>query len=394
MKKYIRSERSNLFEPNVYISMVVKLRGSAATEDVRHAVACAYAANEATMSKVVLEENGDAYYKKMEQSGCKVIEDKRPWMELLHESQRKPFALWDGELIRTFLTKEDGDTILFLHAHHLVGDGKSILILIQDIFKVLEGETLSYKPMMLVDRAFLEDKAKLYYGVKLAVNRANRKWARCGKTFSWEDYLAVHEKYWSRHFTSLNVKTYDVTAIRAECQNGVTVNSYMIASMLCEHPEYEVVGIPVSIREDEGMSNQTSGISIKYKYKSTVTFEDNLRKIHNAIHKRIGKNNEKYFILLFMERMCPSLVDAIQLQTHGCYQNKLSEKMARIMGYIGDGGRDFGVTNLTRIDKFLESSNYEIKELLFIPPKVSYTERVIGVSTYKDTLTVCHHEMI
>ena len=51
-----------------------------------------------------------------------------------------------------------------------------------------------------------------------------------------------------------------------------------------------------------------------------------------------------YFILLVMERLCPSLIDAVLLQSHGCYQDKLTEKMAKVMGYIGDGGIDLGVT--------------------------------------------------
>ena len=69
MKKYIRSERANLFEPNVYIGMVVKLSGSPETEDIRRAVEEAYRANEATMSKIVLAPNGDAWYEKMERTG-------------------------------------------------------------------------------------------------------------------------------------------------------------------------------------------------------------------------------------------------------------------------------------------------------------------------------------
>ena len=53
MKKYIRSERANLFEPNVYISMIVKLSGNLQSEEIEQAVYKAYEANETTMSKIV-----------------------------------------------------------------------------------------------------------------------------------------------------------------------------------------------------------------------------------------------------------------------------------------------------------------------------------------------------
>lgn len=45
----------------------------------------AYEANEVTMSKIVLKENGDAYYEKMGSSGCKFIIDICSWKELLHQ---------------------------------------------------------------------------------------------------------------------------------------------------------------------------------------------------------------------------------------------------------------------------------------------------------------------
>lgn len=53
MKKYITSERSNLFGPNVYIAMAVKITGMIFAEDAKKAIEFAYMANEATISKIV-----------------------------------------------------------------------------------------------------------------------------------------------------------------------------------------------------------------------------------------------------------------------------------------------------------------------------------------------------
>lgn len=94
-----------------------------------------------------------------------------------------------------------------------------------------------------------------------------------------------------------------------------------------------------------------------------------------------------------MERLCSSLIDAVLLQSHGCYQNKLTEKMAKVMGYIGDAGRDLGVTNLNKIDISNVNERIIIKDIMFVPPKVSYAKNVVGISTYADTLTVCYHKM-
>ena len=394
MKKYIRTERANLFEPNVYISMVVKISGMVSKEAVREAVEKAYEANEATMSRIVMEDGGDAYYEKMESSGCKFFFDSRSFITIIKESEKNPFAIQKGELVRTYLTIENQEMVLLIHAHHLVGDGKSILILVKDVMDGLSGKQPEYKPMFLIDQRFLRKKAKLRLGIRLALKKVNRKWEKVGKAFTWEDYYDVHKRYWESHSSEIEVKTYSANELKKNCKNGATLNSYLITDFLRKTTESKVVGIPVNIREeDNGMSNQTSGISIKCQYQTDKSFEENLSIIHKEIYKMIQNVNMKYFILLFMGQLNPSLVDSILLQTHGCYQNKLSKKMAGIMGYIGKEGRDLGVTNLTRIDIPNDYGSFRIEDILFIPPKVSYTRNVVGVCTYGDNLTVCHHKM-
>ena len=394
MKKYIRTERANLFEPNVYISMVVKISGMVSKEAVREAVEKAYEANEATMSRIVMEDGGDAYYEKMESSGCKFFFDSRSFITIIKESEKNPFAIQKGELVRTYLTIENQEMVLLIHAHHLVGDGKSILILVKDVVDGLSGKQPEYKPMFLIDQRFLRKKAKLRLGIRLALKNVNRKWEKVGKAFTWEDYYDVHKRYWESHSSEIEVKTYSANELKKNCKNGATLNSYLITDFLRKTTESKVVGIPVNIREeDNGMSNQTSGISIKCQCQTDKSFEENLSIIHKEIYKMIRNVNMKYFILLFMGQLSPSLVDSILLQTHGCYQNKLSKKMAGIMGYIGKEGRDLGVTNLTRINIPNDYGSFRIEDILFIPPKVSYTRNVVGVCTYGDNLTVCHHKM-
>ena len=394
MKKYIRTERANLFEPNVYISMVVKISGMVSKEAVREAVEKAYEANEATMSRIVMEDGGDAYYEKMESSGCKFFFDSRSFITIIKESEKNPFAIQKGELVRTYLTIENQEMVLLIHAHHLVGDGKSILILVKDVMDGLSGKQPEYKPMFLIDQRFLRKKAKLRLGIRLVLKKVNRKWEKVGKAFTWEDYYDVHKRYWESHSSEIEVKTYSANELKKNCKNGATLNSYLITDFLRKTTESKVVGIPVNIREeDNGMSNQTSGISIKCQCQTDKSFEENLSIIHKEIYKMIRNVNMKYFILLFMGQLSPSLVDSILLQTHGCYQNNLSKKMAGIMGYIGKEGRDLGVTNLTRINIPNDYGSFRIEDILFIPPKVSYTRNVVGVCTYGDNLTVCHHKM-
>lgn len=393
MKKYIRSERVNLFEPNDYIAMIVKLSGELSVREMQKAVYAAFNANEATMSRVVLEPDGTAYFEKMETTGCRFFDATLPWEKLVQNSERACFSLNKGELVRIFLTEEAGQQVLLIHAHHLVGDGKSILILLQDIISALNGQLLTYKPMTSIDRTFLEQRAKLPLLTKLYISSLNRKWKKQAKVFTWDDYYAIHQKYWEDNVSDIRFKICNFEKIKDNCPENVSINSYLIAQLLKEHPQCSVVGLPVSIREDNAMSNQVTGIEVNYRYDPQKPMEYNAGRIHRSIYKTLGSPLWKYFVLLFTQRLCPTLIDAVLLQSHGCFENDFAAKIANIMGYSGARSRDLGVTNLGRIDIPSVHKKCVIHDILFVPPKVSYTKQVVGISTYGNKLTISYHHM-
>ena len=393
-RKYISSERPNLFEPNDYISMVVTFSGRISQEEVALAVKKAYENNEVTRSKIVLTPDGTAYYETLEESGCKIFFEKRNFQEILKENVKKPFDLKDGELIRTFIIQDEKQITVFFMAHHLAGDGMSMLYFIEDIVHALDGKKLTYKPMILMNRAFLEQKAKLPVLVKLLLQKTNQKWKKKRKNFTWEDYERIHRTYWKNHSSELVIKSYPLDSIKSVCPEGVSLNSYLTAMLAKEFSESRVIGIPVSIREQNcSMSNQTSGIAVTYQYNQKLSLEKNAVKIQKRIRRRIKSNTLKYFVLLLMERLHPSLTDAVLLYTHGCFQDKLARRMSEILGYTGMKGRDLGITNLMQIQIPKEYPNFKIEDMLFIPPKVSYTKQVVGIATYGETLHMVHHSM-
>ena len=393
-KKYIRSERANLFEPNDYITMVVTFSGKLTQNEAAQAVKQAYANNEASMSKIVLKADGSAYYEKLLESGCKVFFDSRNWREILKENEKCPFDLKNGELIRTFIIKEEQGMTLLLMAHHLAGDGMSMLYFIEDILLALNRKELAYKPMILLNREYLRKKARLPFAITLLVQKANRSWKKHGKIFTWEDYEAIHHTYWDSHSSEIMVQSYDLNELKADCPEGVTLNSYLTAILLQKFPEDRTVGIPVSVREhNHSMSNQTSGVAIKYRYNKKLTLAENAVQIQKRSKRQLKNKTTKYFVLLLMEQLDSTLIDAVLMHTHGCYQNLLAQRMSEILGYNGNGGRDLGISNLMKIQIPKEHQNFRIEDILFLPPKVSYTKQVIGIATYGETLYMIHHKM-
>lgn len=394
MKNYISSEVSDIFEPNIYISFVCTLNGNISKEALYKAIECAYKNNQTTMSKIVLEQSGKAFYETMPHTGCKIFYDTRPWQDIIHESENKTFDINQGELIRSYIIDSNDDITLLIHAHHLVGDGMSVMFFLNDILQSLDGKKLNFKPMILIDKNYLDEKIKLKFYIKRFLKRINNEWIKQGKSFSWNDYYAIHKAYWESHTSFFECETYNVNKLKSNCGNNTTLNSFLITKLLRENPDAKTIGIPISIRDgNKSMSNQTSGITIDYKYKTNKSFEYNLNKIHRKIHRKINDNYEKYFVLSFMAQIHSGIINAMLLYKNKLFDNKLISRLTNILGYSGKRYSDLGVTNLKNIDITQNFDTFTVKDILFIPPKVSYTEKVIGISTFADRLTVCKHIM-
>lgn len=389
----ILTERQNLFEPNVYIAMCVELTGKICPHQLAAAIKEAYKANEATMSRIVLE-NGAAYYEKLSVSGCKTMITDKNWIELVRENEKLPFQIDKGELVRAFIIPSDAGAQMMIMAHHLAGDGKSVLYLIKDIMNALTQKTLAYKPLVLLQKnSFLG--ARLSVSAKLYAHYCRRKWKNC--FFTWQDYYNLHNKYWETACSDIQYKTLSVSEteqiITKAKQIGCSVNSYLVTMFLQKYQKECEVGIPVSIREggNEAMSNLTSGIRIKHMFDTEKTFAENALLVNAKIKSKL--DSTRLFALQFLAELPMTLIDAVLLNTHDCYSGRLAKQTAKIMGYAGKT-RDLGITNLTVIDIPVLYGSYKIENIVFVPPAVSYAHNIIGVSTINGKMTFSFHNMV
>ena len=257
----IVTERPNLFEPNVYITVCAEIAGKVCPYKLSAAMKQAFEANEATMSKIVLE-NGLAYYEKMSVSNCKIEikNENKNWIELVNQNEKIPFAIDKGELIRAFIIPSEDKTQIVIMAHHLVGDGKSIIYFIKDIMNALSGIPLIYKPLTLLERGLPQKGLPVI--AKLYAHYCNHKWDN--RFWGWQDYYDMHNKYWGTVSSDIQYKTLSAEEtqkiIESAKQIGCSVNSYIVTMFLQKYPKLCKVGIPVSIRQgkNEAMSNLTS----------------------------------------------------------------------------------------------------------------------------------------
>lgn len=92
-------------------------------------------------------EHGFAYYEKIPVSYCKIeiVNENKNWIEIMGQNEKIPFAIDKGELVRVFIIPSEDKTQIMIMAHHLAGDGKSIIYFVKDIMNALSAIPLTYK---------------------------------------------------------------------------------------------------------------------------------------------------------------------------------------------------------------------------------------------------------
>lgn len=387
-----------LFDPCVYMCVLISLKGDIREEEIEEAAKKAYTQNETTMSKVILE-NGNAYFKNMPQTGCKVFKDHRPWRDIMQESEREPFKIHEGELFRTYIIPEEERYTLLLMVHHIAADGKAMVMVLGDILKNLAGKEVKYKPLDNVGVEPIPTNAKPSFWIASAIRYLNRGWKKSGRVFGWEDYYMVHKKFWETGRTEVRFETIEkeeLERMKEECRdNGITVNSYMITKILKEHPEYQTFCFPISLRKDNrSVSNRAFMVRPNYRYNRKKSFWDNAKKIHKIAKLYMEDERKKFEVSIRVRWIEPTLLDSCLMYTYGGYQNKASKTMAELIGYTGKNKTHLTVTNLTKLELEWEYGRFKVEDVAAIAPVMSATKEVICIETFQDKMTIAHSTIV
>lgn len=383
-----------LFDPCVYMRAVITLKGGITEEEIEEATKKAYTQNETTMSKVILE-NGNAYFQNMPQTRCKVFLDSRPWQEIMQESERDPFKIQEGELFRTYIIPEEGGYTILMMVHHIAADGKAMLMVLEDIVKNLAGVEVDYKPLDNIGVEKFPADMKPSFLFKSIIESLNRQWKKSGRFFDWEDYFKVHENFWATRSSEVRFETIEkeeLACIKEECrEHGITVNSYMLAKILKEHPEYRTFAFPISLRKDNlSISNRAFMMRPNYKYNRKKSFWDNAKKIHNIVKMFMEDERKKYEVSIRVKWLDHTLLDSCLMYAYGGYQNKASKMMAKTIGYKGRNKTNVTVTNLTNLQFKRKYGRFQVENVFTIAPVMSATKEVVCISTFRGKMTIAY----
>ena len=388
-------ERTFLYDPNIYMTIVVTIEGDVNEDEVCEAVKKAYTQNQTTMSRIVLDEEGRVYQEKMPETGCKVFVDKRDWLDILHENEKKPFRINEGELFRTFIIPRGKQKDIFFMAHHVACDGGAILLFAEDVFSNLQGRKVEYKPTKVMTKEEAMKRGNLNFLEKIGLKKLSQKWQEEKKVFDWNDYYKVHEEFWKNRSTKITfheVEGSKLEALKAECKKlGVTINTYMVTKLMREHyPESKKLGIPISVRgEERSISCLVSSATPHTQYDVNKEFVENLVNIDKAIKKDLKNDGEVYRIPQFTAISDPTLVYAAYI--NNVLKNIESirvHRMADILGLSGNDRCDLGITNLREITFPADYDRFKITKVVPVAPLIATTENLFTISTYNGKMLI------
>lgn len=392
MRYRIQTERIDLFDVNIIITIMVKLEKEVEFEKLQDAFYRACGLHEILSSKVVIEPSGKAFYTDNDDPQNSILKTDLSLNELINENESKRFRIEQGEYIRAFDSKNG----LVFMMHHLGGDGKSLLYFTETFMKCLSGTECKAVPFhnLLLDD--LPKESRLPFSYKILTAVWNQKWKMSKRVFDFSDMDKAYCSFWKERKTKTQIIRYEKDKLD-EClkeakEIGISLTSYLITKMLQKDNKISDVGLAVDARFDKNrsMGNQVTGISVSYSYDDEKTFEDNAKAVHKLMRERLTHDRYRYFALQFMGRLDPTLKDALNLERAGYYNSEFTSKVAGYLGYK-DRIRDLSITNLTRADIELDYGENRISEIVFVPPIVAYAKNVIGIVTSGDVMNVVRH---
>lgn len=391
-KKELCTERLHLFAPNIYIGIKGEIRGITEIADLEKAIERIISKVEVLHQRIVLDDSGKAYYEP-----CKprksIFHTQKDFTTVVNITTKKGMDIWNGELIHFYIREEKDTVELMIVAHHLVGDGQSILLLLELILKELNRQKIDVKPLVVLKPKDFPKASEMFPFERRYLTHLNQKWMKKRDIYSMQDCKKIHQAYIGRNSCEIyeaTVEKEDLDYILQQAKRiGVTVNTFITTVAIKTYEKKAVTGMAVSIRNqrDKSICNAASGLSITYQYDKNKTFAANARKIEKRIKDFLGRPYRKYFALRFQSMMNGSFLDGAAMYKYLDVKEKKLSKLAALMNY-DDHPRDLGITNLTRANISSLYGKYRLDHISFVAPVVPYSERIIGVVTFGDEMSL------
>lgn len=395
MKQYILTERAHLMCPNMHFGIKAKIAAGYDERKFHNALRELAAAHPFLKSNIAQEaESGKLYYCQHEELKIPVFEKDNAflWQDDYSDITGYGWNAFKESLLKLIVYPASEAFEVILIAHHLLGDGRSILNLVCEFANCyLSGETpMLAEEYLILSIDELPKGSQLSSVNRLIIGYANRKWKHERHTVSYEDYRKFETEFIAGNPVSYLEEVWEqakTEEVLSKChEHEVSLNDYLIAEMMFKEKTNRVVAA-VDIRrylsryKAGALGNYASATAIEVSGKSKDIWNI-ARSVSERIKKNISNPEKLMMILACYLNMKPELIDAAAISVMGGFNSNAGEFIGSvILGYEKRNG--YSVTNLGNVD------NPNIVEALFIPPASPANVKTVGVLSVNHRLKKC-----
>jgi NRPS condensation-like uncharacterized protein len=411
-KLKILTERPFLRSPGLHVCVKGEIKGAFSDNEFLYALEMLCKRHPLLLSTISLENDGDAYYlfnnsKKIEVEFDRYI-DEDQWQIWYEKTDNQHFDFETGPLMKICVIRNQDNTIIVIIGHHILGDGLAYMNLFRDLMKALNGELDSAEltPPIVKVLSKLPSKAKFGLVPRIFVHDLNNSWKRTGKKFTNEEFYKFFYDYRSRNKPGLYINSIEKESTEkliSKChEKRVTINEALLTAFLYSIQKADEkhigktdeVGVAINIRNEltplpgECMGNFVSGILTRIKYDYEKEFWENAGMISTELRKKVKNQISRFIALNLVAKLNPDLLDSISFAEYGGYNNKVSKKLAGILGER-NVDKGIGISNLGKFEINLNRPGFEINNVIFIQPAYPADDICIGVVTINSRMNFC-----
>jgi NRPS condensation-like uncharacterized protein len=418
-------ERRFLSSPTSNISLVLRLQGNVSEQSLKIAVKKMLVTY--PLFGVRLEWEVDGVHWSTTEGAAEVPikvharESDSTWFDVLNKEYAIPVRPSIGPLTRIILVKGNAISELIVFCHHIISDGRSLQLALQEILLHL-GDSNREPPIVpeappMTPEIFPEGTSMSKLRAFM-IKRINKKWEKEKVEFDEEDLQNIWESVWknTRYGVEIIEFNEDETQrmIEISRSNDVTLNSTLLiafakARIDTVSPDDTKLKIATTVDARKRLSVDCSdsvgfyagGSFFKFDFKEGISLWDNVRNYHKAVSKELIDNKifgtvVDHFIL------DQTLVDAItysitgnQVEQHQSRYQKLSEYAGKKDGLAAkftermlSNSPEVLSTNLGKIDFLYEIPGLQVDRVFFLPTSALGMDIVLGIATASNKLTI------
>ena len=398
-------DKKFIFEPGACIMIRAELIGSIPIDFLEDAIKNTTKKYQLLNSKILEDEYGNFYIAPMDSPLTPQIKTENAFQtteEFIQTYEKENFCLERGDLIKFIIQPKQHSLILSICLHHLAGDGKSALYLLEDILlslemkiesNVLPDSNINSIPIHVISKSYLrtlcaQDNVFLSFAENI-----NKRWKKEGLIPYLVDKNKLFHKHWKNSQTFAISKIIPAEETQQLCslckKNNVTLNSTLITMILKKLGVLKNSLVAIDFRNEEyfGFGNYSAASQISLYYQQEQSFWENANRIQRLLKESYLDQKTLSQQLLFYTHFETSLLNSAFLQSERIIDNKLVKEYIETTGSF-KAHFPLVVSNIG-INPIKEKySTFAIQELSFTSPLVMQLDCNIGIITSNGKMAI------